>query len=171
MSDFSSNSHSTAYRRYPSTSFVDGDLVVLAGQFYFIVDHGIISCQSTVLGEIEPAAFKLEGHAVLHLEDSPDDVSTFLLALYNGLQVLNALHSVPSNMFNSSSLRYDWADFSRVSALLRLSTNYSAKHLRAELLAGLTKNYPTTLSGWDAREKTLTSLDTSLVLYALPHPL
>lgn len=85
MSDFSSNSHSRAYCRYPSTSFVDGDLVLLTGEFYFIVQRKIINCQSSMLGELEPAAFKLEGHPVLHLEDSADDLSTFLLALHNGM--------------------------------------------------------------------------------------
>lgn len=74
-------------------------------------------------------------------------------------------------MLDSSSLRYDWVDFSHVSALLRLSTTYSVKHLRAKLLAGLAVNYPTTLQGWDAREKALTSLDPSLIPYAIPHPL
>lgn len=81
-SDFSSNSHNSGYRRYPLDCDRDGDFVLLAGVFYFIVDATIIE----LLGDgLDKSTDVLEGRPVFRLEEPADDVALFLHALHNGM--------------------------------------------------------------------------------------
>jgi len=77
-------------QRRPSLSFEDGNVAVLAGNFYFLVHRGFLSRQSEYLAELIKAncscpTMMLEGRPVLHLPDSPDDISLLLHSMYDGL--------------------------------------------------------------------------------------
>jgi hypothetical protein len=77
-------------QRRPSISFEDGNLAVLAGKSYFLVHRGFLSRQSEFLAELSRdtysrPAMTLEGRPVLHLSDSPDDISLLLHSMYDGL--------------------------------------------------------------------------------------
>src|ERR1700683_5356731 len=95
-SDFSTNRHAAKPQeievstRHPDICFDDGNLAVLSGSYYFLVHQGVLSRRSDTLKKLvdfsegENVQF-LEGRPVLHLQDSPDDMSRFLQALYDGM--------------------------------------------------------------------------------------
>jgi hypothetical protein len=79
---------------------------------------------------------EIEGCPVLRLYDTAEDVENLLMALYDG----------PNFGKN------DPADFRMVSGILRLSTKYLVDSLRTKALVHLSRAWPTSLKGWDARE-------------------
>ncbi|VDC04110.1 unnamed protein product [Peniophora sp. CBMAI 1063] len=78
----------------------------------------------------------VDDYVLLH--DEPSDVYHFLKALYDGAPVLSQYSSV---------------DFESVAAVLRLSSKYFVAAHRAQCLARLSQDYPTTLAEWDRRER------------------
>ena len=73
--------------RHSDLSFEDGNLAIVTGSRYFIVHRGLLSLHSEVLRKrIESWTSGddrlLEGLAVLYLDDTPEDFSHFLRALY-----------------------------------------------------------------------------------------
>lgn len=80
-SDFSSNCYNSSFRRYPLDCDRDGDFVLLAGVFYFIVNAKTIE---TLGDRLETSPHRLEEKPVFCLEESADDVALFLHALHNG---------------------------------------------------------------------------------------
>jgi hypothetical protein len=81
---------SSGMQRRPSLNFEDGNIAVLAGNSYFLVHWGFLSRQSEYLAELirennSSPAMTLEGRPVLHLPDSPDDISLLLHSIYDGL--------------------------------------------------------------------------------------
>ena len=77
-------------QRRLSLSFEDGNVAILAGKSYFIVHRGFLSRQSGYLAELTKdivacPTMTLEGRPVLHLPDSPDDISLLLHSMYDGL--------------------------------------------------------------------------------------
>ena len=77
-------------QRRPSLSFEDGNVALLAGQCYFLVHRGFLSRHSEYLAERtrdngSHSTMTLEGRPVLHLPDSPDDISLLLHSMYDGL--------------------------------------------------------------------------------------
>jgi hypothetical protein len=84
---------------------------------------------------------------------------------------LSVLHYYSCRMY-SSSVTYDGNSFTEVSGLLRLCTKYQVDRLRMEILRGLSKSWPLTLSQWEERESRAT--DASGIYaprHALPHPM
>jgi hypothetical protein len=79
---------------------------------------------------------EIEACPVLRLYDTAEDVENLLTALYDG----------PNFGKN------DPADFRMVSGILRLSTKYLVDSLRTKALVHLSRAWPTSLKGWDARE-------------------
>lgn len=79
---------------------------------------------------------EIEGCPVLRLFDTAEDVENLLMALYDG----------PNFGKNDS------ADFRMVSGILRLATKYLVDSLRTKALVHLSRAWPTSLKGWDARE-------------------
>ncbi|KAG1815401.1 hypothetical protein EV424DRAFT_1628024, partial [Suillus variegatus] len=79
---------------------------------------------------------EVEGCPVLRLHDTSEDVENLLTALYDG----------PNFGKN------DPTDFRIVSGILRLATKYLVDSLRTKALVHLSKAWPTSLKGWDARE-------------------
>lgn len=79
-------------------------------------------------------------------------------------------HSVLNS--HSSALKYDITDFGVVAAILKLSTNFQVKHLRLDILRGLSSFWPKTLAQWEIREAKVTSISG---IYeprkTLPHPM
>ncbi|KAG6865204.1 hypothetical protein C0991_004513 [Blastosporella zonata] len=53
---------------------------------------------------------------------------------------------------DSSALKYDVNDFGVVSAILQLATKFEVKHLRADILRGLSLSWPKSVAQWEARE-------------------
>jgi hypothetical protein len=77
-------------QRRPSLSFEDGNVAILAGKSYFLVHRGFLSRQSEYLAGLTKDNYScptmmLEGRPVLHLSDSPDDISLLLHSMYDGL--------------------------------------------------------------------------------------
>lgn len=99
--EFSTNRHSAAtaktldkssISRHPDICFNDGNIAILTGDYYFLVHQGLLYRHSDVLEKLAKALDGvhlqvLEGRPVLHLQDSPEDMSRFLLALYDGMCV------------------------------------------------------------------------------------
>lgn len=94
--DFSTNRHAPkpqeveVPKRHPDICFDDGNVAVLSGSYYCLVHQGVLSRRSDTLKKLidcsegEGVQF-LEGRPVLHLEDPPNDMGHFLLALYDGM--------------------------------------------------------------------------------------
>lgn len=78
----------------------------------------------------------IEGCPVVHLQDTAEDFTNLLIALYDGPTFGNN----------------DRADFNIVSGILRLATKYIIDSLRSKALNHLSLAWPSTLKGWDARE-------------------
>jgi hypothetical protein len=77
-------------QRRPSLSFEDGNVAVLAGKYYFLVHQGFLARHSEHLANLirdncSRPTMTLEGRPVLHLPDSPDDISLLLHSMYDGL--------------------------------------------------------------------------------------
>ena len=98
MDDFSTNRHSLGIKfeacHHPDISFSDGNIVLMAGDFYFTVHQGVLCRHSELLAEsikklkVEDSHPRLiDGHPVLVLNDQPGDLARFLLALYDGVYV------------------------------------------------------------------------------------
>ncbi|KAI0268620.1 hypothetical protein BC834DRAFT_820707 [Gloeopeniophorella convolvens] len=148
-------------RRRPSLFFEDGNIAILAGKSYFLVHRGFLSRHSGYLaGLIKDASscppMTLEGRPVLHLPDSPDDVSLLLHSMYDGLSTLLSLES---------NVRI-------ASTLLRLSSRYAMDNLFNDTLAVLCKAWPTTLALWNRRERQLPKIGSEAAQsISMPHPI
>ena len=75
-------------------------------------------------------------------------------------------------MAHSSDLKHDVKDFDTVSSILRMSAKYGVKHIRRDLLRGMSAVWPRTLGAWELRETEATD---SSGLYkprsVYPHPM
>ncbi|PPQ90553.1 hypothetical protein CVT25_015867 [Psilocybe cyanescens] len=159
MDDFSTNRHAESTIRLDSTSslptrhpdlwFSDGNIVLVAGDFYFNVHRGLLCRHSSMLEkaiadlDAEDTHTRLiEGNAVLELDEQPKDLCRFLMALYDGV----------------SGVKHDYQDFENVSALLRLSTKYGVEHIRNDILRGMSTIWPKILSAWEFREADATDV-------------
>ncbi|KAF9526523.1 hypothetical protein CPB83DRAFT_876800 [Crepidotus variabilis] len=158
MSDFSTNRHAESLpgpatrfsdapvampARHPDIWFSDGNIILVAGGYYFRVHLGLLCRHSapmrqliTTLVEKRNSCKFIEHQVAIDLSDQPQDLCRFLLALYDG----------------TSGLKFDTHDFESVSALLRLSTKYGVEHIRRDILRGLSTSWPRTLSAWENRE-------------------
>jgi len=90
------------------------------------------------------------------VNDQPKNFARFLIALYDGV----------------SDLKHDVKDFDTVSSLLRMSTKYGVKHIRRDLLQGMSVVWPRTLGAWELREAEAT--DSSGLYkprFVYPHPI
>ncbi|KAJ3724427.1 hypothetical protein EV361DRAFT_929274 [Lentinula raphanica] len=131
-----------AVTKHVNLSFKDGNIALLAGKHYFIVHQGLLCRHSpvlrTALEAIENTSnlISLEGRPVLEVQDSSEDISYFLIALYDG---------IPNLSFNAET-------YGIISALLRLTTKYQVQRLRNDLIQGLAITWPSNLATWDARE-------------------
>ncbi|KAF8070000.1 hypothetical protein FPV67DRAFT_1560971 [Lyophyllum atratum] len=148
--------------RHPDLCFNDGNLAVLTGRNYFLVHQGLLCRHSAplsrVIGDMEGKQTRfLEGRLVLELSEASNDVYYFLLALYDGI----------------SALKYDVDDFGMVSAILQLATTYEVKHLRMDLLRGLSHAWPNNLAQWELREAKSTCSMTGVYepRKSIPHPI
>lgn len=80
----------STFTRHPGLSFEDGNLVLLAKQRYFVVHKGLICRHSPVIGAIvealESTSFsRLEGHPVVEVQESSEEMYYFVKALYDGI--------------------------------------------------------------------------------------
>jgi len=111
MDDFSTNRHSLLGIRFefetypacrhPDIWFSDGNIALVAGDFYFTVHQGVLCRHSELLAEFikklkaeisQPRL--IDGHLVLVLNDQPKDLARFLLALYDGVYVPNLANDI-----------------------------------------------------------------------------
>ncbi|KAH8081311.1 hypothetical protein BXZ70DRAFT_959759 [Cristinia sonorae] len=141
--------------------FSDGNVVLIAGSAAFRVHKGQLERHSEIFQDLfsvpQPEGQLLfEGCPWVELHDSPSDILHLLHALYDGLYF-----DKPSG-----------DDFPAIAGVLRLSTKYMIEHLRQRCLVRLTTDWPSTLAGWDAREKVATDKDGRYgPREAYPHPL
>ncbi|EPQ56778.1 hypothetical protein GLOTRDRAFT_75636 [Gloeophyllum trabeum ATCC 11539] len=102
---------------------------------------------------------EVDGCPLVVLHDSAEDLSNLLKALY---------YAGPEFKDN------DQQDFQVVSGILRLSSKYLIDALREKALAHLSKAWPTTLEGWDAREDRARSYESDAgppTTYLYPSPI
>lgn len=96
--DFSTNMHfatkisTETPARHPDLCFNDGNIAILTGGYYFLVHEGLLCRHSEVLDKLAKGldrtqARLVEGRNTLQLGDSPEAMSNFLLALYDGMRV------------------------------------------------------------------------------------
>ncbi|GLB36893.1 putative broad-Complex, Tramtrack and Bric a brac [Lyophyllum shimeji] len=140
--------------------FLDGNIIIIAGQAAFKVHRGQLERHSDVFNGLfsipQPQDVDLfEGCLYVELHDNPSDVFYFLSALYDGLYF--------------KTPRAD--DFMAIAGILRLSTKYLVEHLRQRCLTRLDLDWPSTLAGWDHRERAATdSLGRYMPRESCPHP-
>ncbi|EMD38779.1 hypothetical protein CERSUDRAFT_151409 [Gelatoporia subvermispora B] len=125
--------------------FTDGNIVLIVGHAGFKVHRGQLERHSDVFRDLfslpQPMDQEMvEGCQCVELYDSPSDMLYLLRALYDGLY------------FKKSSAH----DFPAIAAVLRLSTKYLIEHLRQRCLLRLETDWPTSLLGWDYRERQAT---------------
>ncbi|KAI0915259.1 hypothetical protein AcV5_005424 [Taiwanofungus camphoratus] len=125
--------------------FTDGNIILMVGHAAFKVHRGQLERHSDIFRDLfaipqPPGEERIDGCFWVELYDSPSDFLHLLGALYDGLY------------FEKSSA----SDFAAVAAVLRLSTKYFIEHLRDRCLVRLKADWPTTLVGWDDREKQAT---------------
>ncbi|KAJ4483481.1 hypothetical protein J3R30DRAFT_1786748 [Lentinula aciculospora] len=141
-------SSTEAVTRHANLSFKDGNVALLAEKRYFLVHQGLLSRHSPVLKtalealENTSTLYSLEGRPVLEVQDSSEDMSYFLITLYDGIPELSPTVET----------------FRVISALLRLTTKYQVDRLRNDLLRELTIVWPSSLASWDVREEAMLSL-------------
>ncbi|OBZ65309.1 hypothetical protein A0H81_14762 [Grifola frondosa] len=122
--------------------FSDGNIVLVVGHVGFKVHRGQLERHSDVFQTLfsipQPKDQEtIDGCSWVELYDSPSDVLHLLRALYDGLYFQKPAAS----------------DFPVIASVLRLSTKYLIEHLRQCCLVRLERDWPSTLLGWDQREK------------------
>ncbi|KAF5376909.1 hypothetical protein D9615_007350 [Tricholomella constricta] len=141
--------------------FLDGNIVIIAGQAAFKVHRGQLERHSDIFNGLfsipQPQELDLfDGCLYVELHDSPSDVFYFLSALYDGLY------------FKTPRAN----DFMAIAGVLRLSTKYFVEHLRERCLTRLALDWPSTLAGWDQREAAATdNLGRYMPRELCPHPI
>ena len=140
--------------------FRDGNIVIIAGSAAFKVHRGQLERHSEFFSDLFsiPQPIKqdlIDGCSYVELPDCPSDVFYFLSALYDGLYESFFLHSNLIILISSHRyLQNPFASgFPALSAVLRLSTKYFVEHLRQHCLARLNADWPSTLCGWDLKER------------------
>ncbi|KAI0066237.1 hypothetical protein BV25DRAFT_1905815 [Artomyces pyxidatus] len=151
-------------RRRSSVSFDDGNIAVLAGDYYFIVHRGLLCRHSEYFSGLidkldasnAETCTNLDGRPVLRLADSAEDLSLLFHALYDGLNSL---------LQRQTNLRIAFV-------LLRLSAVYQFENLHHEALEIMLKAWPSTLAHWNRRERHIPHWDSPLARdILLPHPI
>ena len=161
--------------RHADLSFVDGNIVLLAGSNYFVVHQGLLVRHSQVFHDLINAMDTtpaIEGRPVLSLPEPSHSIAYFLQALYDGMSVTNLTYFPARTLtFSSSFLTYDEPGFAVVASLLRVLTTYGVHRIRHDILRVLSTSWPTNLALWESRECSVTSPDG---IYSprpsLPHP-
>ncbi|KIK60491.1 hypothetical protein GYMLUDRAFT_43809 [Collybiopsis luxurians FD-317 M1] len=140
--------------RHPEFFFSDGSVVCKAENTLFRVHMSQLSRHSlcfrdmfsigkhtdSVLGasiHSKDGTNDFENCPLIQLHDTAEDVGNLFAALYDGPHFGNN----------------DQEDFRVVSGVLRLSTKYLIDSLREKAITHLSKAWPSTLRGWDAREE------------------
>ncbi|KAJ7494296.1 hypothetical protein B0H11DRAFT_2004040 [Mycena galericulata] len=119
--------------------FEDGNLIIQPGNSQFRVYRGILATRSPVFQDMfafpQPQDSQLvEGCPIVHLHDSPPEVTVFLKAIFD------------SSFFKPFPTK---TDFVTIAGCLRLSHKYEVEYLRRRALVHLSSRYRTTLSEWD----------------------
>ncbi|KAJ7585661.1 hypothetical protein C8J56DRAFT_828781 [Mycena floridula] len=131
----------------PASSFYfpTGNLVLIADSTAFKV-HGALLAQNSELFNDVLASPRPDDQEIfdscpcIELEESESDFKFFLSVLYDDL------------FFHYRKA----TDFPAIEAVLRLSSKYRSPKLRQSALNRLLLDWPTTLAGWDTREKLAT---------------
>ena len=77
--------------------FDAGDLAIVTGKYYFLVQSPTVERKPELLEallnasipglDVDVIKFRLHVRSVIHLDESPDDMADFLLALHYGMYV------------------------------------------------------------------------------------
>jgi hypothetical protein len=86
--------------------FDTGDLAIVTGKYYFLLQSPTVERKPELLEALQDASIpgpdvdviklRLQVRSVIHLDESPDDMADFLLALHYGMYATNVFLIVPS---------------------------------------------------------------------------
>jgi hypothetical protein len=150
---------SSELERIEDLWFEDGTLVLQAESSLFRIYKSILSIKSSVLRAIfsQPHNDTLDDCPLVILDDSAQDLTYFLKAIYNPEYVLSSLITHPSHSPLCSFFeKATETEYPILAGVLRLSTKYNVKTFRQLSLTHLTSLYPTTLEAWEQRDSTRT---------------
>ncbi|TFK51928.1 hypothetical protein OE88DRAFT_1605039, partial [Heliocybe sulcata] len=138
--------------------FPDGSIVLEAAGNVFRVHKSLLLMHSEVFKamlDFPPGSAQesFEGAPLVHLDEDvdSDDIRCLLNAIYKRQYFIKGAYT----------------PFDRLAALLRMSKRYRIKHLKDEIAAHLSLIYPTTLSDFRRRDKTLLGDSTTHMFEAL----
>ncbi|KDR69183.1 hypothetical protein GALMADRAFT_77644 [Galerina marginata CBS 339.88] len=119
--------------------FDDGNIVLQAGMTQFRVHRGIIARHSSVFKDMFAMAqptgeLEIEGCAVVHVMDTPQDWRNVLVVLYDSLKAYKSTDDI---------------SFAVLRSMLRLGTKYEFDHLRELVMEHLASKLPRSLDSWD----------------------
>jgi hypothetical protein len=79
--------------------FDAGDIAIVTGKYYFLVQSPTVERNPELLEaflnasvpglDVDIIKFRLQVRSVIHLDESPDDMADFLLALHYGMYVIH----------------------------------------------------------------------------------
>ncbi|TFK69044.1 hypothetical protein BDN72DRAFT_768445, partial [Pluteus cervinus] len=126
--------------------FDDGSIILRAHRYIFKVYKGLLASRSPVLSALfhekkqkkrkklgNDVDVDIDGCPIVKLDDNPEDLRVFLLALYH------------TGFFPESKP----TDFDTLAGILRLSVKYSVTELLHRCINHLLSTYPMTLEDWD----------------------
>ncbi|EPQ53807.1 hypothetical protein GLOTRDRAFT_44887 [Gloeophyllum trabeum ATCC 11539] len=127
------------YGRCQELWFEDGNVIFQAQRTFFRVHRGVLSANSSVFRDMfsfpQPATVNIVPEVELH--DTAKEVEHFFKTIFIAGYYDKRCKS----------------DFEVVAAVLRLSTKYDVPSYRQRAIRQLALIYPTTLDGWDARNR------------------
>ncbi|EGO23259.1 hypothetical protein SERLADRAFT_371485 [Serpula lacrymans var. lacrymans S7.9] len=122
--------------------FQDGNIVLIAGSAAFKVHRGQLERHSDVFRDL----FSVPQPAVQNLVDGCPCVE-----IYDCPSIIYWWHfTMDCEYFQQKPTV---TDFPAIAAVLRLSTKYFIEHLRRRCIARLELDWPSTLVGWERRER------------------
>jgi hypothetical protein len=150
-------------QEHSTTSFEDGNLVIVAETMAFRVHRGVLSRKSALFKDLlslpQPdSEERWEGLPVVRLLDSAEDVTMLLDAIYNGAKsVLSLIQSsmcigAQADGLHANRYRYrddETPNWTTVHRLLVLGTKYQVEELRDEAVHQLHARYPRKIADWD----------------------
>ncbi|KAI0685939.1 hypothetical protein C8T65DRAFT_591652 [Cerioporus squamosus] len=121
----------------------DGNLVLVTGKTAFKVYRGLLAAQSPVFADMFATAAPdseemLDGSPVVHLSDSPEDMSHFLRALLPKAQ--RRVYVIPGE---------EPFTFMQLSALVRLAHKYQIEDVQSQAMASLKTYFADNFKDWN----------------------
>jgi hypothetical protein len=145
--------------------FNDGTLVLRAEKKLFRVYGGFLGTVSSFFHHMlsirppEEGNVMFEGCPIIVLDDSANDLTSFLKAIFYPRSVFCTLLSIQYSdppTFSFFEAPPTPTDLRTVESVLRLSCKYDAAYFKSRALSHLNSTFPMTLNGWNNRDKNRT---------------